>query len=157
MNIASLLSPDEILLVAGKINSGLLAGLQRQGRMPANIMVLDQISNLHALANLYSASDIFINPTYQDNFPTVNLEAQACGIPVVTYGSGGSGESIVKYGGDVVEKGDFRSIVKSVRSFYPMDRNSIRDICRENIMTNYRADSQFDSYLVLYQSKLFNQ
>lgn len=46
------------------------------------------------LAAIYSAADIFFNPTVEDNFPTVNLEAEACGTPVVTYDTGGCSETI---------------------------------------------------------------
>lgn len=37
---------------------------------------------------------MFINPTYEDNYLTVNLEAKACGAPVVTYKTGGATETI---------------------------------------------------------------
>ena len=46
------------------------------------------------LAAIYTAADVFANPTYEDNYPTVNLEAQACGTRVVTYDTGGSRETI---------------------------------------------------------------
>lgn len=46
------------------------------------------------LAAIYSAADAFFNPTVEDNFPTVNLEAEACGTPVVTYDTGGCAETI---------------------------------------------------------------
>lgn len=43
---------------------------------------------------IYAAADLFINPTYEDNFPTVNLEAMACGTRVITYNSCGCRETI---------------------------------------------------------------
>lgn len=46
------------------------------------------------LAGLYSLAELFFNPTYEDNFPTTNLEALACGTPVVTYDTGGSPEAV---------------------------------------------------------------
>ena len=46
------------------------------------------------LAAIYSAADAFFNPTVEDNYPTVNLEAEACGTPVVTYDTGGCAETI---------------------------------------------------------------
>ena len=46
------------------------------------------------LAAIYTAADVFFNPTVEDNFPTVNLEAEACGTPVVTYDTGGCRETI---------------------------------------------------------------
>ena len=46
------------------------------------------------LAAIYTAADVFFNPTVEDNFPTVNLEAEACGTPVVTYDAGGCAETV---------------------------------------------------------------
>lgn len=46
------------------------------------------------LAAVYAAANVFFNPTAEDNYPTVNLEAEACGTPVVTYDTGGCRETI---------------------------------------------------------------
>lgn len=51
-------------------------------------------SNQTHLAQLYTTADFFVNPTYQDNFPTVNLEARACGTEVITYNTGGCAETL---------------------------------------------------------------
>lgn len=55
------------------------------------------------LAAIYTASDVFFNPTTEDNYPTVNLEAEACGTPVVTYDTGGCGETVKNACSVVVE------------------------------------------------------
>ena len=54
------------------------------------------------LAKLYSAADVFFNPTVEDNYPTVNLEAEACGTDVVTYDTGGCRETVFRPGSSVV-------------------------------------------------------
>jgi glycosyltransferase involved in cell wall biosynthesis len=64
--------------------------------LPNNIKGIKRTSNASELAEIYSAADLFFNPTYEDNFPTTNLEALACGTPVVTYDTGGSPEAITK-------------------------------------------------------------
>lgn len=46
------------------------------------------------LAAIYTSADLFFNPTWEDNYPTVNLEAEACGTPVATYDVGGCRETI---------------------------------------------------------------
>ncbi|PQG23593.1 glycosyl transferase, partial [Enterococcus faecium] len=56
------------------------------------------------LATIYTQADIFINPTLQDNFPTTNLEALACGTPVITFDTGGSPESIDPYSGIICKE-----------------------------------------------------
>ena len=49
-------------------------------------------SNKEELIKWYSIADVFVNPTLGDNFPTVNIEALACGTPIVTCNTGGSPE-----------------------------------------------------------------
>lgn len=65
---------------------------QKKELLP-QIIALPRTENARELAEIYSAADIFVNPTHQDNYPTVNLEARACGTPVITYDVGGSPES----------------------------------------------------------------
>ena len=58
------------------------------------MICLERTESKRQMAAIYSAADVFFNPTREDNFPTVNLEAQACGTPVLTYDIGGCGETI---------------------------------------------------------------
>ena len=61
---------------------------------PKGMIGINRTANQKELAAIYSAADVFVNPTHQDNYPTVNLEANACGTPVITYNVGGSPESV---------------------------------------------------------------
>ena len=61
---------------------------------PDRVLALPKTNNTKELAEIYTAADVFINPTYEDNYPTINLEAQACGTPVITYRTGGSVENV---------------------------------------------------------------
>ncbi|WP_165056707.1 MULTISPECIES: glycosyltransferase [unclassified Adlercreutzia] len=61
--------------------------------LPRGIIGLERVSSPQELAVIYSAADMFFNPTKEDNYPTVNLEAEACGTLVVTYDVGGSAET----------------------------------------------------------------
>lgn len=70
-----------------------------------DIIGIPRTSNLIELAQIYSAADVFINPTYEDNYPTVNLEAEACGTPVITYDTGGCRETIKRKDSRVVAQG----------------------------------------------------
>ena len=74
-----------------------LVGLtqKQMDSLPKNILGLKKTNSSQELAQIYSTSDVFFNPTYEDNYPTVNLEAQACGTPVVTYDVGGCKETLV--------------------------------------------------------------
>ena len=60
--------------------------------LPEKILALTKTKTQRELAEIYSMADLFVNPTVEDNYPTVNMEALACGTPVLTYATGGSGE-----------------------------------------------------------------
>ena len=75
---------------------------------PDGVIGLERVGSQTDLAQIYTAADVVINPTHQDNYPTVNLEARACGTPVVTYDVGGSPESAgYEY---IVQEGNIRQL-----------------------------------------------
>lgn len=83
-----------------------LVGLSKQQleTLPSNIIGLKKTDNIQELVDIYSSADVFVNPTLEDNFPTTNIEALACGTPVVTFNTGGSPEAIDSTCGMIVEK-----------------------------------------------------
>lgn len=80
-----------------------------------HIVALPRTSTPQELAAAYTAADVFFNPTTEDNYPTVNLEAEACGTPVVTYDTGGCRET-VKDGRSVVV-GSYEDALNSLEVF----------------------------------------
>ena len=72
-----------------------LIGLNKKQikKLPSNIIGITRTENVEELVKWYSAAEVFFNPTLEDNYPTVNLEAIACGTPVITFDTGGSPES----------------------------------------------------------------
>lgn len=81
--------------------------------LPQKIIGIERTNSAKELAELYSAADVYVNLTYEDNYPTTNLESIACGTPVVTYDTGGCGECI-KDRGCIVKKGNIRGIVDQI-------------------------------------------
>lgn len=82
--------------------------------LPDGILGISRTTNMEELAQIYSESTVLVNPTYSDNFPTTNIEALACGTPIVTYNTGGSPEAIDDKTGIVVEQGDVSSLIKAI-------------------------------------------
>ena len=104
--LSELLSTDEQIVLIGLTE-------QQCGELPEKILGIQRTNSLQELAEWYSASDVFFNPTYEDNYPTTNLEAQACGTPCITYRTGGSVESVPKE--NVVPQGGFRQAAQLMR------------------------------------------
>ena len=94
----------------------LLVGVHsdEMAKIPNTIIALPRTGNQKELVELYSAADVFANPTYEDNFPTTNLEALACGTPIITYKTGGSPEAIDEKTGIVVEQGNLKAFADAI-------------------------------------------
>lgn len=92
-----------------------LVGLtgRQQRELPNNILGLPPTNSAKELAEIYTAADIFLNLTYEDTFPTVNLESQACGTPCITYRTGGSIESVPPE--NIVNQGDVEALIVKLR------------------------------------------
>lgn len=97
-----------------------LVGLDKKQmkELPKNIIGISRTNNTKELAEIYTAADVFFNPTYEDNYPTVNLEAEACGTPVITYDTGGCEETIHNLRGHIIPVGAFRSCNTFLNYYY---------------------------------------
>lgn len=85
-------------------------------KLPNNILGIKKTVNPNELAEIYTAADVFLNMTYEDNYPTVNLEAQACGTKVITYDTGGCRETIISGNSKIVKTGDMSAVYNLVKN-----------------------------------------
>lgn len=133
-----------------------LVGLNRNqaGKLPDGIISITRTENISELAALYSGAEVFVNPTYVDNFPTTNIEALACGTPVVTYNTGGSPEAIDENIGTVVEKGDTEGLGKAVETILKNGKEHYSSACRDRAVKLYNKNDRYGEYISLYQSML---
>ena len=98
---------------------------------------------------------VFVNPTYADTFPTVNIEALACGTPVITYRTGGSPEAVSSETGWVLEQGDLDGVVSIIKNFESKGKSEIekqRLSCRKRAEQEFDKTKCFEKYLDLYDS-----
>lgn len=117
--------------------------------LPENIISIHRTQDQKELAEIYSAADVFFNPTREENYPTVNMEALACGTPVITFNTGGSPEIVDEKTGIVV---DVDCIEDSIRA--------IQDVCERKIVERndciksaeaFDIDKRLQDYIKLYQ------
>lgn len=111
------------------------------------MVFVNRTQNALELAQLYSSASVFVNPTYQDNYPTTNLEAMACGTPVVTYKTGGSQESVDVHTGMVVEQGDIAGLVKAI---HQLSSGDYAEACRGKAERGFDNTQCFNPYISLY-------
>ncbi len=122
--------------------------------LPRNILGISRTENIHELAELYSLTDVFVNPTWEDNFPTTNIEALACGTPVITYQTGGSPEALTPETGFVVEQGDLAGIRDAIDSIKSKGKSFYAESCRERAVRMFNKNERYAEYLELYEQML---
>lgn len=149
IRLSKLLDKDKYLIVLVGVN-------QKQiNILPDNIISISRTENQKELAEIYNAADIFFNPTYEDTYPTVNLEAIACNTPVITYDTGGSPEFIhylkknkINY---IIEKAKVKDDILIVKKYIDnvvKNKDLFKVINRELLSEN----TMVENYIKLYKN-----
>ena len=123
--------PDNYVIVLVGVSA------EQKKMLPDGMIGVEHTESLDELVKLYSSADVFVNPTYEDNFPTTNLEALACGTPVITYRTGGSVEAVSDGTGSVVEQSDILGLKTQIDLLCSRDRTKMR---QSTVSKNMRND-----------------
>ncbi len=137
---------DEVVILVG------LSPTQMKD-LPEGIVGITNTKNAVELASIYSAADVFLNPTLEDNFPTTNIEALACGLPVITFDTGGSPESVLGDCGMVVEKNNLNGLVNAIQKMKDVDKSSVQADCTQVAIRHFNKWKTNRSYLKLYNKE----
>lgn len=121
--------------------------------LPEKIKGITRTESADDLASLYSAAFVFFNPTYEDTFPTTNLEALACGTPVITYRTGGSPEKIDEgKNGFVVETGNIRLAYECIKKIERIGKEKYTDYILKNQRSDFDSKKTMEKYMRLYEN-----
>lgn len=150
---------DDFLALASNLRSDeiiMLIGLSKKQieKLPAGIIGLERTKDVSELADYYAMADVFVNLTYADTFPTTNLEALACGTPLITYNTGGSVESVNPETGFVVEKGNLEELRSAIDAIQEKGSENYSVSCSELAKEEYNKITQFGKYIELYKKIL---
>lgn len=118
----------------------------------SQIIWISQTSNQQELASIYSVADVYVNPTREDTYPTVNMEALACGTPVVTFRTGGSPEMLNEKVGFVVERDDIDALEREIIRICE-EKPYSREDCVEHAK-NFDMNARYMEYVELYKELL---
>lgn len=121
-------------------------------QLPSQILSIHRTQNQQELAEIYTAADVLVNPTKEENFPTVNIEALACGTPVATFCTGGSPEIIDSLTGITVQHEDIDSMELAIKNICE-NAPFFKEDCR-NRACNFDAKNKFCEYYALYNEIL---
>ena len=153
---------DDFTLIQNENNGDfqiVLVGLsdQQLQDLPNGIIGIKRTENTEELAAIYSMANVFVNPTYQDNFPTTNLEALACGTPVITYNTGGSPEAIDEKTGIVVTKGNKQELTDAIKLILKNPKSFYQSNCRSRAVENFNKFDRYNDYLLIFEDAIKKQ
>ena len=156
LHLAKKLPDDEVLCLVG------VSGRQQrklESEYRGKVLPVTHTDSVEELAGLYNAADVFVNPTFEDNFPTTNLEALACGTPVVTASVGGSTEMLTSGGcvltdvGDSFAPGDEEGMERAVQRVLVRGKGAFTQRCAAQ-GRQYDRQKSYERYLALYERVL---
>ena len=140
IQLAKEISEDEIIVLVG-------VSEEQKKMLPGNIIGITRTNDIFELAKIYTAADVFVNPTMEDNFPTVNLEALACGTPVITFNTGGSVESINENCGMIANR-HTDTLMKKIREI--KEKNITPEECLKRA-NQFNKDERYNDYIKIYE------
>lgn len=116
-----------------------------------NVICIGKTNNREELANIYSTADVFINPTREENFCMVNIEALACGTPVITFRSGGASEAIDDTCGIILEEKNSMAILRAINDVRKKDYKILDCVRQAN---KFEKNKVYNEYVNLYKEIL---
>jgi glycosyltransferase involved in cell wall biosynthesis len=122
-----------------------------------NVMYMPRINSKQELVQLYSSADVLLNPTLAETFGLVIVEAMLCGLPVITFKTGGVPEIIDdKINGYVVEYKNSEKLYSCLNNFFELDMVSREKMSQNAIMKaqKFDQDKMLLEYMNLYQNLL---
>ena len=137
--------PDDYVIVMVGVSA------KQKRELPDGIIGIEHTRNVEQLVDIYNQAHLFLNLTYNDNFPTTNLEAMACGTSVLTYRTGGSPHAITETTGYVVEQGDLERVRDIVLAHQKTEATINACVARSRL---FDRDTIYTQYQALYRKML---
>ena len=142
--------PDAVVILVGN--------QVKKVNYPKNVITIAFTDSKEELAELYSAADVFFNPSKQETFGLVTGEALACGTPIVVYNTTACPEFVTKYTGVVIEKGEdvVMAVNEVLRKNEKYGRDFIKEKCVKFVEDNFNMQKNIDKYIQLFNEIIFN-
>ena len=139
---SSNLPSDSVMVIVGCNEEQML-------NLPKNAIGIGYINDRNVLRQVYSMADVFVNCTREDSLPTVNLEPQSCGTPVVTYDNTGAKETVDNINSFSVETGNYKELLNAVLKIKETNNASL---CRNFVVDKFDKCKNYNKFIELYQA-----
>lgn len=117
-------------------------------QLPHNIISIHRTNDQTELAEIYTAADVFVNPTREENFPTTHTESLACGTPVIAFNTGGCAEMLNEKCGTVTEKENIEELIAKITAVC-CDKIFSKEDCIARAQ-DFDQEVKFREYISLY-------
>lgn len=144
IRLSKLLNDDQKIMLVG-------VSQKQKKELPSSIIAIERTENVQQLADLYSLADVFVNPTLEEALGLTNIEAQACGTPVITYKSGGSPETISESTGIIIERENTEELVNAINIIKAKGKKFYSANCRKRAVSNFNKIDRYHDYIELYK------
>ena len=145
---------EEFLMLADNMRgyaTVILVGQDHGVPQRENLRCIGFTSDVQELVALYSAADVFVNPSRADTFGLVTAEAMACGTPIVAYHNFGAVELVAPQCGILVPDGHMEELLNRVKEILHADKSVYSVSCRNWVCENFDKEKQIQKYVEFYR------
>ena len=128
-----------------------LVGNIHETKLPSNILHIPATNDIKELCELYTAADVFVNPTLQETQGLTTIEAFACGTPAIVFNSGGAAECVDDTCGIIVEKNNYEQLRDSILRVQNGEVKFDSQSCI-NVAQKYDTKKLYYEFIKLYES-----
>lgn len=151
IRFTQLMQANEVLLLFGVWSDNQLSYLSSLNLPKGKVYTYGYTKDLRELASLYTMADVFVNVSREDSLSLINVEAQACGTPVVTFDQTGPKETVDNINSFSVPVGDFERLYETIREVHRnMDKETSKK-CRLFVRNRFDMHDKYQLYIELYK------
>lgn len=143
LELSNMVDEDDVIVLVG------LTEKQKEN-LPKNVIGITKTNSINELAKIYSSADVFVNLTLEEVLGMTNIEAMACGIPVITFNTGGSVECIDQNSGYIVEKGNTEELIHHIKTIKRSSNSFYSNHCTKRAHMYFNKKEKFIEYFNIY-------
>lgn len=142
LELAKHISPEYTIVLVG-------VSARQKKSLPDNVIGIQKTENKESLAAIYSRANVFLNPSKEESFSLVTIEAMACGTPVIALDTSAVKELVTPRNGVLLHYNDINAYLKAIEYLEKQDFN--RNEIRLTVL-QYSKENMAEQIIELYKN-----